>query len=215
MYIIYKTINKINQKYYIGVHNCTRNWYKGSGAILKRAIRKHGLDNFIRETLFVFDSEELAYAKEREIVNEEMLRDPLCYNLKLGGKGGKTGIVTVKCAKTGEMIGAVSILHPKYISGEWVHLLKGRDTFAKARVSALESRKGKPGPRAGTKQSDETRAKIRHSRIGTKQSDETKEKRSASLKGISWPSVTCPHCGKKGSGNSMKQWHFNRCKHKT
>lgn len=26
--------------------------------------------------------------------------------------------------------------------------------------------------------------------------------------------VACPHCGKKGSSNIMKRWHFNRCKFK-
>lgn len=29
-------------------------------------------------------------AKEREIVNETLLNDPLCYNLMLGGEGGST-----------------------------------------------------------------------------------------------------------------------------
>jgi hypothetical protein len=38
----YKTINKINNKYYIGVHstNDIKDGYLGSGVALKRAIRK-------------------------------------------------------------------------------------------------------------------------------------------------------------------------------
>jgi group I intron endonuclease len=32
------------------------------------------------------------------------------------------------------------------------------------------------------------------------------------FKGIPKEIVECPHCGKKGGGGSMKQWHFDRCK---
>jgi group I intron endonuclease len=212
MFIIYKTTNKINGKFYIGVHNGTRNWYKGSGSILKKAIRKYGVSNFLRETLYELDNEVEAYLKEQEIVTVNLLSDPLCYNLRLGGRGGRSGVVTVKDKDTSSIIGSVSILHPNYVSGKWVHILKGRDTFAKARIKALEVRKNQPGPRTGQTLSNETKEKIRKSRTGIKQSIKTIEKRSAALKGIIPPTYTCPHCDKIGKGNSMKQWHFNRCK---
>lgn len=214
MYIVYKTTNIINGKYYIGVHNSSRSWYKGSGSALKKAIKKYGLHNFTRETLYEFELEADAYLKEEEIVNRDLISDPNCYNLRLGGLGGKTGIVTVKDTITNEIIGAVSVHHPNYVSGKWVHVLKGRDTFAKARLKALEVRKGKPGPRTGKKASKETIEKIRQARIGTKQLENTKIKRSMTMKGMAWPMHVCPHCGKQGRGNSMKQWHFDRCSQK-
>jgi len=31
-------------------------------------------------------------------------------------------------------------------------------------------------------------------------------------KGKEYLCVVCPHCGKEGAGNAMKQWHFNNCK---
>ena len=96
MFIIYKTTNKINGKFYIGVHNGTRNWYKGSGSVIKKAIKKYGINNFTRETLYELDSEVDAYLKEQEVVSLDLISDPLCYNLRLGGRGGRTGIVTVK-----------------------------------------------------------------------------------------------------------------------
>jgi hypothetical protein len=212
MFIIYKTTNKINGKFYIGVHNGTRNWYKGSGSVIKKAIKKYGINNFTRETLYELDSEVDAYLKEQEVVSLDLISDPLCYNLRLGGRGGRTGIVTVKEVITGERIGSVSVLHPNYISGKWVHILKGRDTFAKARIKSIEVRVGKPGPRKGVQLSKETIEKIRKTKIGKQQSDKTKHKRSVSMLNIEWPTHTCPHCGKSGKGNSMKQWHFDRCK---
>lgn len=214
MFIIYKTTNKVNGKFYIGVHNGTRIWYKGSGSILKKAVKKYGIDNFIRETLYEFDDEVSAYLKEQEIVTVELISDPLCYNVRLGGRGGRSGVVTVKDSVSGKVIGAVSTEHPNYISGKWIHILKGRDTFVKARVKALEVRKNKPGPRKGQTLSNETKEKIRKSRTGIKQSEETIEKRSAALKGFIHPTYTCPYCSKVGRGNPMKQWHFDRCKMK-
>ena len=56
----------------------------GSGKLVKRAIKKHGLENFSKEILHVFDNEEDMNAKEAELVI-------LCeqsYNICPGGQGG-------------------------------------------------------------------------------------------------------------------------------
>lgn len=84
-YIVYKTTNQINNKFYIGVHKKNGRNYLGSGKLLKQAIKKYGRENFIRETLQEFTIEQDAYDYEKELVNEEMIKNPLCYNLVEGG----------------------------------------------------------------------------------------------------------------------------------
>lgn len=103
-YIVYKTTNLINNKIYIGVHRTNVDifdYYYGCGCTKKdqkksvnkgfpTAIRKYGIENFKRETLFEFpDTDEgkiAAYKKEAELVTSEFIKRPDVYNLVPGGK---------------------------------------------------------------------------------------------------------------------------------
>ena len=89
-YTIYKTTNNINGKIYIGKHKTQDldDNYLGSGTILKRVIKKHGINNFTKEYLFIFDNEEDMNSKELELVNESFIKEDTNYNLAPGGKGG-------------------------------------------------------------------------------------------------------------------------------
>ena len=94
-YIIYKTTNLIDNKIYVGSHQTKElnDDYLGSGKYLKRAISKNGKQNFTKEILHVFDNKQDMFNKEREIVNEEFVKDTNTYNFKIGGSGGNPGIV--------------------------------------------------------------------------------------------------------------------------
>lgn len=89
VYTVYKTVNLVNSKYYIGVHKTSdpQDDYLGSGKLLNRAIRKYGVGNFRKEVLFVFDTDKAAFTKEFELI-EAAKADKLCYNLRQGGSGG-------------------------------------------------------------------------------------------------------------------------------
>lgn len=89
MITVYKTTNLVNGKYYIGVHetNDPDDSYLGSGKRLFLSIEKYGIKNFKKLVIFLFEQRDLAYAKERELL-DECLHDPLCYNLVKGGFGG-------------------------------------------------------------------------------------------------------------------------------
>jgi group I intron endonuclease len=85
-YTIYKITNKLNGKYYIGKHQ-TKNLddgYMGSGKLIVEAIKKHGIDNFKKEILFIFDNELDMNNKEKEVVDI----NEMTYNLCTGGQGG-------------------------------------------------------------------------------------------------------------------------------
>ena len=89
MFIIYKTTNLINGKFYIGVHRIdakqSHKEYFGSDQLITSALNKYGRDKFKRETLFTFDNLEEALKKENELVNEEFIKDENNYNLTVGG----------------------------------------------------------------------------------------------------------------------------------
>lgn len=89
VYCLYQTTNLINGNIYVGVHksNGTSDKYMGSGKLLKQAIKKYGINNFVCNSLFEFKEEKQAYFLEKLIVNENFINRKDTYNLVLGGKG--------------------------------------------------------------------------------------------------------------------------------
>ncbi len=105
-YFFYKTTCLINGKYYYGVHSERRGsdgyigcgvCSHGSAVALKRknvkspfidAVIKHGYKNFNREILVTFNSREEAFSYEQVVVNRDVVNDPMCYNVRIGGSGG-------------------------------------------------------------------------------------------------------------------------------
>lgn len=103
-YIVYQTTNLINNKIYVGVHRTNVDFfdfYYGCGCTKKdqkksrisgfpAAIRKYGIQNFKRETLFEYpdteDGKKAAFKKEEEIVTDEFVKREDTYNLTRGGR---------------------------------------------------------------------------------------------------------------------------------
>lgn len=101
-YIVYQTINIINNKIYIGYHKTKDpnkfDGYIGNGVNInypstymnpkypfQYAVKKYGTSSFKRSILYIFETEEEALKKEEEIVNEDFIRRPDTYNIALGG----------------------------------------------------------------------------------------------------------------------------------
>lgn len=88
-YIVYQTTNTLNGKIYIGRHKLvrTKDYYLGSGSLIKQAIRKYGRENFKFEILFKFKTLKESEDKEAKLVDEEFVARSDTYNLIVGGAG--------------------------------------------------------------------------------------------------------------------------------
>lgn len=86
----YKTICVITNRYYYGMHSTDNldDGYIGSGKQLWYSIHKYGKENHVCEKLEFFDTREKLKQREIEFVNEDLLKDPMCMNLSVGGEGG-------------------------------------------------------------------------------------------------------------------------------
>lgn len=170
MYYIYRITNKINSKTYIGQHKYKKlnDSYMGSGKLIKRAIKKYGIENFEKEILYsriqykatADDIERFAIKKERALGKAE-------YNIADGGNGG-----ALRKGKT-----------------PWN---KGKCHSDETKRKISEAKKGKQVLNKRKPMSDEQRMKISETlkghiawNKGIPRSEETKKKISDTMKGKS------------------------------
>ena len=92
---IYKITNKLNGKFYIGMHSTDNldDGYFGSGQLLWKSIRKHGKESHEMEILEHYFSREDLATREKELVNFDLLENDLCLNLAIGGDGGWSHLI--------------------------------------------------------------------------------------------------------------------------
>jgi len=108
-HFIYKTTCNTNDKFYYGMHstNNLNDGYLGSGTRLWHSIKAHGRENHSIEILEYLDNRDSLKAREKELVNEDMLNDPMCMNLALGGGGGfRDTNHQLKCSTAGGIANA-------------------------------------------------------------------------------------------------------------
>jgi hypothetical protein len=163
-YTIYKISNNINGKIYIGSHK-TKNLddgYMGSGKYLNYAQEKHGMENFEKEILFIFDTPELMYAKETELVTEEFIAEENTYNLKVGGFGGwdyiNSTITNEERSRISSLGGLTRNISEEEISKRISEGIMNSDKKFNGTVSV--SKKYPKSPFYGKRHSDSTKKKI-------------------------------------------------------
>lgn len=126
----YKITNNINGHFYYGIHNTNNldDGYMGSGTRLHYAYKKYGIENFTKEILKFFDTSKEAFEYEADVVNEELVKDSNCYNIKRGGEGWLTiGLTAVK-DKYGNSF-CTYIDDERLKTGELVHYNKNITTY--------------------------------------------------------------------------------------
>jgi len=86
---IYRTVNLINGKWYIGKDESDRDYYLGSGKALNNAINKYGKENFKKEILEECETrDELNNREIYWIDTTDAQNDSMSYNIGAGGLGG-------------------------------------------------------------------------------------------------------------------------------
>ena len=195
-FLIYKTTNIATGQYYIGCHQTENidDGYYGSGKHLTRAIKKYGKSSFKKEILYQCNSKEEMFELEKHLVSESIVKDPLSYNLKIGGSGGNPGIVGAfkgkkHSPKTREKLRKLAANRPK-LSEEAKQKLS-QNHWSKVDPVAQQHHAKKAGSYS---KSAEHRLKIANGVKGKKEI------------------VKCPHCQLEGGQNAMTRWHFNNCK---
>lgn len=110
-YYMYQIKNKVNGKIYVGVHKTSdmNDGYMGSGKVIRAAINKHGIENFDKTILEIFESSEEMFMREKEVVTEDFLLRDDVYNLRRGGSGGfdyinKQGLQKIARRNTNEKL---------------------------------------------------------------------------------------------------------------
>jgi hypothetical protein len=100
---LYRIVNIKNDKYYIGMHSTDNldDGYMGGGKRITNSVRKHGKDAHTKEILEYFNDRESLREKEIEIVNENLLNDPMCMNLMRGGDGGYISVENQRARSIG------------------------------------------------------------------------------------------------------------------
>lgn len=175
-YTVYRVTNKVNGKYYIGKHTTRDPYddYMGTGTVITRAIQAYGIDAFEKQVLYFCESEEHAFEVESQLVTEDLINDPQCYNMRIGGKGGWK-----HSAESKETMREKALLRPpksaetrKKISS--VHTGRKRSAETINKLSAAN---------IGKKHSAEARAKMSKQKLGRKIAPEIITKRVASRAG--------------------------------
>lgn len=155
MYLVYKITNIINNKTYIGVHKTDNinDSYMGSGIAIKNAIKKHGIENFIREVLFVTEDKDEAYLIEKNLTEDYHLSSN--YNMKLGGVGGFTKENSKKGLIARSRLGGLASRDKK----KGLHSLSKDQIKENGRKGGLKNKGKKRGPL-----SEEIKEKMRATR---------------------------------------------------
>jgi len=165
----YQIKNKINGNYYFGVHKTDNldDGYMGSGKRLKYAIEKYGPENFEKEILEFFNTYEEALDFEYSIVTEEIIIDPSCYNLTLGGGNGFNEWFVKNNYHIKGRLAANKVLTEKLQNDKTY-----REKFiTNVKNGLLEKYKNGWKPWKGRKHSEETKEKMRNAdRTGAKNS---------------------------------------------
>jgi len=162
---IYKITCLKNNRYYIGMHSTDNleDVYMGGGKRIKNSVKKHGKDAHKKEILEFFENRDLLRQREVELVNEELLNDPLCMNLALGGESFSPLLINGEKHLEISILGGIAMKNK--ILEDNIYAIKHGKNSSKVMKKNHEERKIRYDTFTGKNHSKETKEKI-----GTKNS---------------------------------------------
>ena len=202
-FIIYEMLNIVNNNFYIGKHETYNPFdnYCGSGWMIKKAIPKYGLENFVKIILFDLDSREQLKIVERKLMPASSCHcnDSQCYNLVPGGGGGflRADGTNIKlgCKESEETRKKKSLIaRSRKVPEDQKQHQREKMLGRKQSLETIQKRVAK---NLGQKRSKEQRLRISQSLIGRKMSKESieKTKHTKQLRGITYFGSTNPKYG--------------------
>lgn len=144
-YLVYKTTNLINGKFYIGIHETENinDSYLGSGILLKKAIKKYGNNSFNKEIMFIYDNKLDMINKEKELVTEEFISRRDTYNISKGGFGMSTLPEQVKLKAIAKMKKTKQLQDLTLVSKKRIKTMLANDPDCFNKIAAKSAKKQK------------------------------------------------------------------------
>lgn len=230
-YTVYRTTNLINNKEYIGVHK-TKNpndSYLGSGHIMKKAIKQYGKDNFKKEVLFIFETEQEMVNKESELVNEEYVNRLDTYNLVSGGKYRDYYSEETKnkmCGENNSMYGKSHSQETKDNQSRFMKEMWQNEEYKIKQSNIMKERWNTPEYRDNYVemikekwQNENYRRKVIQNLTGRTHSEETKKKISEANMGNKWTKEAKERFSKmlieSGQNKHTEEWKLQHSKNMT
>lgn len=177
-YLIYKIVNLNNGKYYIGQHKTENplDDYMGSGYFLQKAVKKEGIDSFVKIILEDYDNFDDMNNKEKELVpvSNCFPQNPKTYNLIEGGNGQLTDDIKQRISETIIKSGICAGKNNPMYGYKWSEeqrkhqseVMTGRQVSEEYREFCKQRCTGSGNPMYGKHHSEETRKKnIRNKKI--------------------------------------------------
>ena len=184
---IYVTVNKLDNKKYVGQHTKWNEHYMGSGCYFKRAVKKYGIENFERYIIDLAKSQEELDEKETYYINEAFGVNTAIsqdwYNIKDGSQSGGNcflGKSEEEMKEIGERLSEKYRLRVERIGS---YPFQGKQHKQESKNKASQKLLGRKKPESmGKKLSESIKGDNHYTRrIG--HSKESNEKRSKTLQG--------------------------------
>lgn len=164
IHYLYKITNKTNSKYYYGIHSLPKDLgktlendgYWGSGTAITKAIREEGRGNFIKEVIKIFSTRKELSDAEEAVVTIDEVRNPMCYNLIVGGDSNNCHLGWVICRPKSAIDKIVKISREEYYKNKDLYVVIGHLKYYKTGKGTPRKAKGSNGgKRKNTQKIDE------------------------------------------------------------